>query len=120
MDRNIRHRTGSFVRTLSILTLLSATLLTGCKAPNLAETELGTTKGTFNFKQRTIEWKGIPYAKAPLGDLRWHAPQPHDPWEGIHKADSFSQACMQLGSMVAVMCSDQAPCTTAAPWYRKA
>ena len=99
MDRRTTSRTYPFVKALSITTLLCTTLLTACKAPNMAATEYGNTKGSYNFAQHTIEWKGIPYAKAPTGELRWQAPQPPDPWSGVLKADTFSQACMQLGSM---------------------
>ena len=28
-------------------------------------------------------YKGIPFAAPPVGDLRWKAPQPVQPWEGI-------------------------------------
>ncbi|MBA53413.1 MAG: hypothetical protein CMK89_03070 [Pseudomonadales bacterium] len=99
MDRSLTSRTHRFVRALSISILLSTTLLSACKAPNVADTEYGKAKGKYNFAQHTIEWKGIPYAKAPVGDLRWQAPQPPEPWNGVLRADTFSQACMQLGSM---------------------
>ena len=42
-------------------------------------------------------YKGIPYAKPPVGDLRWKAPQEAEPWEGVYKADKFSTICYQLG-----------------------
>jgi|HubBroStandDraft_1064217.scaffolds.fasta_scaffold547974_1 hypothetical protein len=34
-------------------------------------------------------YKGIPYAKPPVGDLRWRAPQPVAPWSGTRVADHF-------------------------------
>ena len=34
-------------------------------------------------------FKGIPFAKPPVGKLRWKAPQPCEPWEGEYKAYSF-------------------------------
>lgn len=40
-------------------------------------------------------FKGIPYAKPPVGDLRWREPKEPDPWEGIYKADSFPCKSMQ-------------------------
>ena len=41
-------------------------------------------------------FKGIPYARPPLGDLRWREPQPVKPWSGVRDAASFSVACTQL------------------------
>jgi len=41
-------------------------------------------------------FKGIPYAAPPVGDLRWKAPQPAVPWEGVFKADHFGNRCIQL------------------------
>lgn len=31
---------------------------------------------------------GIPFAKAPVGELRWKAPQKPDHWDGVYQADS--------------------------------
>jgi para-nitrobenzyl esterase len=40
-------------------------------------------------------FKGIPYARPPIGDLRWRPPQPADAWGGVRKADEFGPECMQ-------------------------
>ena len=40
-------------------------------------------------------YKGIPYAKPPVGDLRWRAPQSVATWSGILVADHFSPICVQ-------------------------
>lgn len=40
-------------------------------------------------------FKGIPYAAPPIGDLRWRPPQPPAKWDGVRKADKFSDSCMQ-------------------------
>lgn len=34
-------------------------------------------------------YKAIPYAAPPVGDLRWKAPQPPKPWQGVLKAEEF-------------------------------
>jgi len=41
-------------------------------------------------------FKGIPYARPPLGDLRWRDPQPVTPWTGLREAGKFAVACTQL------------------------
>lgn len=38
---------------------------------------------------------GIPFAKPPVGELRWKAPQPAAPWTGVRKADKFGARCLQ-------------------------
>lgn len=38
---------------------------------------------------------GIPYAKPPVRELRWRAPQPVDAWQGVRNADRFSPLCVQ-------------------------
>lgn len=40
-------------------------------------------------------FKGIPFAIPPLGELRWKAPQPVKPWEGVLKADKFAPGAVQ-------------------------
>ncbi|KAJ8709952.1 hypothetical protein PYW07_009318 [Mythimna separata] len=38
---------------------------------------------------------GIPYAQPPVGDLRFKAPQPSTPWEGVRNAKEFGSKCTQ-------------------------
>lgn len=40
-------------------------------------------------------FKGVPFAKAPVGELRWKAPQPMENWEGVRKATEFGPNPMQ-------------------------
>lgn len=41
---------------------------------------------------------GIPYAKPPVGDLRWRPPQQHPAWEGVRDTTQYGDACPQMGS----------------------
>lgn len=41
-------------------------------------------------------FKGIPFAKPPVGDLRWKYPQAAENWSGIRKADHFGPNAMQV------------------------
>ncbi len=43
-------------------------------------------------------FRGIPYAAAPVGDLRWKAPQPAAPWEGVRDAIEWPNRCPQGSS----------------------
>lgn len=40
-------------------------------------------------------WKGVPFAAAPVGPLRWRAPQPAANWNGVRAATQYSADCMQ-------------------------
>lgn len=61
-----------------------------------------TTKGQIRGvdKEYYVEYRGIPYAKAPVGELRWKAPQETAPWDGVLEADCFGNRCMQEDHLV--------------------
>jgi para-nitrobenzyl esterase len=40
-------------------------------------------------------YRGIPYAAPPVGELRWKAPQPVNPWSGIRECTVFSKRAPQ-------------------------
>jgi len=40
-------------------------------------------------------FRGVPYAKPPVGDLRWREPVPAENWQGVRAADQFAPRCMQ-------------------------
>ncbi|MCF0186893.1 MAG: carboxylesterase family protein [Bacteroidaceae bacterium] len=42
-----------------------------------------------------MEYRGVPYAKPPVGELRWKAPEPVEPWEGILEAKEYGNCCVQ-------------------------
>jgi para-nitrobenzyl esterase len=65
-----------------------------------AQTTAGTVQGT--VVDGIGEFKGIPFAAPPVGDLRWKAPQPVAPWQGVKKTIAFGPACMQ-GPILAQM-----------------
>jgi len=47
---------------------------------------------------RGAAFLGIPYAAAPIGDLRWRPPQPASHWTGIRNATAYGPACPQSPS----------------------
>ena len=47
----------------------------------------------------TYAWKGIPYAQAPVGELRWKAPLDAQPWSTQRPARQFGPACATTGRL---------------------
>ncbi|RVU03206.1 carboxylesterase [Novosphingobium umbonatum] len=54
----------------------------------------GLVAGT-HLDEGVDAYLGIPYAKPPLGDLRWRAPQPVT-WQGVWNADRKGAQCIQM------------------------
>lgn len=59
------------------------------------KTENGIVEGLPAGNQAVSVFKGIPFAKPPVGPLRWRAPQPAENWEGVLKAYKFAPIAMQ-------------------------
>jgi para-nitrobenzyl esterase len=55
----------------------------------------GVLEGTGKQKSDVRMFKGIPYARPPVGDLRWKPPQSPKNWPGVRKAKKFGPRCMQ-------------------------
>ncbi|CAH2084415.1 unnamed protein product [Euphydryas editha] len=47
-----------------------------------------------------FSFKGIPYAEPPVGELRFKAPQPKTPWEGVYNATSHGNQCYSFQTSV--------------------
>lgn len=61
---------------------------------------LGKLEGNWQAKKTIAVFKGVPFAKPPLGNLRWRPPEPLDSWEGIRKAQKFGPFAMQQGTFI--------------------
>ena len=76
---------------------LSLTACLHAPADASGEPEVTTPAGSLRGSQSGAirSFKGIPYAAAPVGDLRWKAPQPAPRWTGVREAQDFGPGCMQ-------------------------
>lgn len=61
-----------------------------------AKTNSGLVSGVATSTNGVAVYKGIPYAEPPVGELRWKAPVPKTPWEGVLKCEEFAPAAMQF------------------------
>ena len=43
------------------------------------------------------DFRGIPYAKPPIGELRWRAPVDMEPWEDVLVCDKYKKYAVQTG-----------------------
>ena len=59
---------------------------------------VGTDSGKLQgVTQGPVEsFKGVPFAAPPVGELRWRAPQPVQPWSDVRQANAYSADCMQV------------------------
>jgi para-nitrobenzyl esterase len=81
-----------------LASVLMLGLLAACQTAPIPDGphEVKTTSG--NLASETSAgisvFKGVPYAKPPVGDLRWAPPQSIK-WDGIRSARSFGAPCLQ-------------------------
>ena len=98
-------RLGAFLLPLVLLWAVGQGSQGPCKArPAVAEdaevTEIvtlrdGQLRGQVTGDGAVEVYTGIPYAKPPVGALRWREPQDPEPWEGVLEADHFAPMSMQ-------------------------
>jgi para-nitrobenzyl esterase len=60
----------------------------------VVQTDVGKVKGSVYGTYRVFQ--GIPYAAAPVGDLRWQSPQKVQPWSGTREATKPGSPCPQV------------------------
>lgn len=66
-----------------------------------ARTEAGIARGVEGGGVRAF--LGVPYAKAPVGDLRWRGPRPVEAWDGVRDATRLGSDCVQALGRKAVL-----------------
>ena len=81
------------------LLLLAASLLAtlgSASSPLVVELKDGKVRGRVAKNGKHLIFRGIPYAKPPLGDLRWRSPEAPTPWKpATLDATEFKPNCLQ-------------------------
>ena len=81
--------------------LLAVVSLQGCAPgaaasfPPVIDVEGGQISGTVGEADGVAVYMGIPYAAAPVGELRWKAPQPVAAWDGVRDCSAPGYASVQ-------------------------
>ena len=57
--------------------------------------ENGMLEGVPAGNRSYTVFRSVPYAAAPVGDLRWRAPVAHDDWDGVYQAKEFRPIAAQ-------------------------
>ncbi|KAG9511039.1 hypothetical protein GZH46_00404 [Fragariocoptes setiger] len=73
-------------------------------SPILLRTRLGVIEGVRSIRlgqKRLYTFLSIPYAKPPIGERRFAAPEPVEPWQGILQATSWPPFCVQTSMTLA-------------------
>ena len=85
---------------LAMLVIAGAAVLGSCTQQKgeiitlQVKTQYGVLEG---FEEDGVKkFLGVPFAQAPVGELRWKAPQPVQAWEGVREAKQFGDDPMQL------------------------
>ena len=73
-------------------------------------TDRGAIKGETTEQGMHI-FRGIPFAAAPVGDLRWKPPQDVAAWEDVRDATSFGGVCPQGDTLSRMMGETMPPVT---------
>lgn len=84
---------GSRLRVLMVVAYAAMAVSSAHAAIEYADITGGQVKGEVSNGLATF--KGLPFAAAPVGPLRWKVPQPVVPWREIRVADTFAPACTQ-------------------------
>ncbi len=97
---------GKSMNKLLKYSLISLVLLAGCTPKeNKEETQMetgvirtttdGQIEGLYVNEEKVVAWYGVPYAQAPVEDLRWKEPQPNIAWEGILETKQMPVGAIQ-------------------------
>ncbi|XP_001491878.1 liver carboxylesterase-like isoform X1 [Equus przewalskii] len=93
--------------SLVLVSVASSTVWGHPSSPPVVDTAQGKVLGKHvsleGFAQPVAVFLGVPFAKPPLGSLRFAPPQPADPWPFVKNTTSYPPMCSQdavMGQML--------------------
>src|ERR1700760_1040344 len=79
--------------------LIAAAAQRQAASPIQRQTTFGAVVGSELSASATYSWKGVPFAKPPVSERRWKAPEDPDPWTSPRLTQQFGNACSQAGRL---------------------
>ena len=84
---------------LTITLLMTFSILSNAQNNNAFAVQTtiasGIIEGNYDTHTGIQKYFGIPFAKSPIGNLRWKDPQPVDNWKGVKQTKQFGPRPMQ-------------------------
>ncbi len=93
MSAGARVRAALLIALSSLVSGFTSTAAAQGQGEAVVSTASGAIEG--RSEAGVVSFKGVPYAAAPIGELRWRDPQPALPWQGTRKAQAVGNACIQ-------------------------
>lgn len=89
--------TGTSIEEVQFMMPVEYLLRAAFDSPILLKTKLGIIEGvrSIKFNKHLYTFLSVPYAKPPVGELRFKAPQPVESWQGIMQATKWPPFCVQ-------------------------
>ncbi len=106
----VRLIAGIILSCVVILALAEVTSAKPVAVSSVARTESGSVRGV--IRNDVLEFRGIPYAAAPAGKLRWEFPKPPARWADVRDASRFGSACPQVARFGLTEASSNEDCLT--------
>ena len=96
-EKRAKLKVSSRVYVYCLIFLSSVSLASPMSESELVrQTSFGEVEGSWAIEEEQIGvFRGVPYAKPPIGSLRWRPPQPLENMPARLKATEFGSACYQ-------------------------
>jgi para-nitrobenzyl esterase len=91
----VQHTIAAAAAALTVSAAGAAIVAAASTSPVVA-TDTGPVRGVATGTLQ--KFLGIPYAAAPVGDLRWRPPQEPEGWHSVRDATSFGAHCPQVAT----------------------
>src|SRR5664279_1724434 len=90
-------RSSYTLAAISLTLVLGGVMAAGADGPVVSVTG-GRIQGRLLPAPGGAVFQGIPFAAAPVGDLRWREPSPVKAWKGIRDASAYGAPCAQVAA----------------------